>query len=157
MRASQLEIIVFLIFGNSTVRKYQRSTINPHIIRRTIATTYKTSPPVLIKSLTDSHIKLYGRNGRLPDSNTLKKSYRKKGRTVWDNMISRMVVNEADPYNREKLTEYYLSHNRMVIEYFRFKRNLLILNLKEENSYEEFCDFLGVNMIYDRFPWENKT
>jgi hypothetical protein len=63
-----------------------------------------------------------------------------------------------DPYHRETLLEHYRYHNKMVKDYFKNRpEDLLVLNLAEEDAYQKFVDFLGVESPYDAFPWENKT
>jgi hypothetical protein len=63
----------------------------------------------------------------------------------------------GDPYNRDMLTAYYRDHNRMVKDYFRFKDNLLVINLKDQGAYQAFCNFIGSKPLYEHFPWENRT
>ncbi len=108
------------------------------------------------KSLTQFHSKILGLD-RLPNSNDLKLAKRSKDRTMWDNFNVRHDISNDDPYNEERLKKYYLDHNRMIIDYFRFKKNLLVINLSHEDSYSRFCDFLEVKPLYEKFPWENKT
>lgn len=109
------------------------------------------------KSFIKFHSKLYGENGKLPTTEKLKTAYRNSKRTVWENMNARMKMDESNPYNEKRLTAYYLTHNKMVIDYFRFKNNLLIINLKDKNSYSTFCKFINVKKLYDEFPWENSS
>lgn len=108
-------------------------------------------------SFTRFYSKLYGENGGLPTAADLRKAWRNPERTVWDNMTARMHLDESVPYDRDILTDYYLQHNRMVMDYFRFRDNLLVINVKDSRSYTGFCKFLQVTPLYDSFPWENRT
>ena len=59
---------------------------------------------------------------------------------------------------KKKLTEYYLTHNQEVIEYFKDRPNdLLVINLKEPNGYEKFCIFLGIEDSNGKFYHLNKS
>lgn len=109
------------------------------------------------QSLVKFHSKLFGENGSIPTAEQLKNSFRPQGRNVWENWIEKFDVTEEDPYNRDILIDYYTSHNKMVIDYFKNRDNLIIINLSDEDSYRQFCEFLGKDALYDRFPWENKT
>ena len=73
--------------------------------------------------------KRFGKDGNTPTKADMQNAHRTSKRTVWDNFNVRHEVDELDPYNREMLVDYYEAHNRMVIDYFRFKDNLLVLNL----------------------------
>lgn len=65
---------------------------------------------------------------------------------------------DNDLYNKKMLIEYYENHNKDVINYFSDKPGkLLIINLSEEKSYKNFCNFLAVNPKYEHFPYLNKT
>lgn len=57
-------------------------------------------------------------------------------------------------YHREKYIEIYESHNRNVIEYFRYRlSDLLILNVAEQGAYQKLCSFLGREALHKDFPW----
>ncbi len=109
------------------------------------------------QSFTKFQTKLFGENGKLPTTQQLKKSFRTKERTVWDNIQARHETPPNDPYKKEILINYYNNHNQMVIDYFRFKDNLLVINLKQKDAYKSFCKFLNLKPLYEQFPWENKT
>lgn len=64
---------------------------------------------------------------------------------------------EEDPYNEEILKKHYIRHNEDVIRYFRFRDNLLVINLKDTGSYLRFCEFLRVQPRYENFPWLNRS
>ncbi|MHA1342679.1 MAG: sulfotransferase, partial [Promethearchaeota archaeon] len=109
-------------------------------------------------SLLRFHSKLWG-NGKIPPtSEDLKKAiYIYKG-FPYHCIMHLNNVPENDPYNKEILIDYYETHNKNVIDYFRHRPcDLLVINLKEKDSYKRFCDFLGIEQKKDAFPWENKT
>ena len=108
-------------------------------------------------SLLRFHSKVFGQNGAIPTEDDLKRAQRAEGRTAWDNFNVRHALIPGDPYNRHVLQTYYHDHNRMVMDYFRFRDNLLVINLSEPNAYQNFCTFLGEKPLYDRFPWENRA
>jgi len=63
-----------------------------------------------------------------------------------------------DPYHKETLIEHYNFHNKMVKDYFRNrKEDLLVLDVTEDGAYRKLCDFLGKPCTSDTFPWENRT
>lgn len=105
-------------------------------------------------SITRFHAKLWG-NGKIPTKSNLLNA--KKGRP-W-------IVNQElfktpgdDPYNKSILMNFYNQYITEVKDYFKNRPNdLLVINLKEEKSYKNFCEFLGCNPIKERFPWKNKT
>lgn len=53
--------------------------------------------------------------------------------------------------------ERFVRYNQNVKDYFRFRDNLLILNVADDGAYQELCDLLGEEPLYDSMPWENKT
>ena len=107
-------------------------------------------------SLIRFHRKRLGVDGRISKTDLVNDTYRYKG-FIWE--VNRIVYNtpESDPYNEKILKRHYIKYNEDVIEYFRFKNNLLVINLSDENSYKKFCDFLEVEPVYDKFPWLNKS
>lgn len=64
---------------------------------------------------------------------------------------------EGKFYDEDFLKEQFVRYNRNVKDYFRFKDNLLTINVAEEGAYQELCSFLGCEPVYDRMPWENRT
>ncbi|MFC0182294.1 hypothetical protein SAMN04515674_101268 [Pseudarcicella hirudinis] len=107
-------------------------------------------------SITKFHGKLYGR-GDIPGQDDLKNArYVYKG-WMWE--ANRALYSSApeDPYNKQILLGHYNAYNNEIIEYFKGKDNLLILNLKESDAYHRFCQFVGAEPIYNHFPWENRT
>lgn len=65
---------------------------------------------------------------------------------------------ENDPYNKDALIEYYETHKKNVLHYFRYRPNdLVTIRIKEDVDYIRFCKFLGIIQRNDSFPWEKKT
>lgn len=60
-------------------------------------------------------------------------------------------------YDEEFLKEQFVRYNRNVKDNFRFKDNLLTINVAETDAYQKLCSFLDCDPLYDRMPWENKT
>ena len=120
--------------------------------------TIRDSDEQWYNSLKGFHSKLFGSKGKTPTWEDLKlETYRYKG-YAYDVRTKIFGVPETKmPYDETILKDYYNSHNNAVIDYFRHKDNLLVLNISEANSYFKFCDFLDKKPLYDRFPWENKT
>jgi hypothetical protein len=119
--------------------------------------TVRNSEDEWYESLVRFHSKVFGQNGAIPTEDDLKKAWRGEGRTAWDNFNVRHELVPRDPYNKNVLQTYYREHNRMVKDYFRFRNNLLVINLAEPDSYKKVCSFIGESPLYDSFPWENRT
>jgi hypothetical protein len=102
--------------------------------------------------------KLFADGKRIPTVDDLKNAkYRYKG-YVWEVRQKIYGITENDdPYDEHILKNYYSSHNKAVLDYFRNTNNLLVINISKTNSYMQFCDFLGKKPLYKQFPWENKT
>lgn len=119
--------------------------------------TVRNSADEWYESLVRFHSKVFGQDGAIPTEDDLKRAQRGEGRTAWDNFNVRHELPPNDPYNKEVLQTYYRNHNRMVMDYFRFRSNLLVINLSQPDSYQTFCTFLDEKPLYDSFPWENRT
>ena len=63
----------------------------------------------------------------------------------------------SDPYNREILLEFYMNYNDEIEHYFKDRPgDLLVLNVAEPKAFNNLCEFLGLPLATDTFPWENK-
>lgn len=82
--------------------------------------------------------------------------YRYKG-FLWDANQIVYGAPEDDPFNEKILKEHYLKHNTDVKTYFRFRDDLLVINLKEAGAYTKFCDFLNIQPVYNAFPFLNRS
>jgi len=77
---------------------------------------------------------------------------------IYDVITNLYKTSDDDLYNKEKLTNYYTSYNKEVIEYFKDRpSDLLVINLQEANSYSKFCKFFNLKPLIRKFPHLNKT
>ncbi len=108
------------------------------------------------QSITKFHAKFFG-DGSVPTSEDLKKSkYVRKG-WMYD-AVKQHGTPDTDMYNEAIMKNHYEQYNEDVLSYFKNRPNdLLVINISDKNSYRRFCEFIGVEPIYDTFPWENKT
>ncbi|MEK6334559.1 MAG: sulfotransferase [Acidobacteriota bacterium] len=108
------------------------------------------------RSLVRFHGNLFS-GGRVPVKDDLvKASYCYPG-YVWEAM--RLVWNtpEDDIYYKPTMVSYYDRHNSDVRDYFRFKSNILEVNLSDKRAYQRFCDFLAKKPVAKNFPWLNAS
>lgn len=101
--------------------------------------------------------KIFG--GKLtPNSSILKRStYCYKG-WMYDVIKSQYNTPDDDLYNKEKLVSVYSKHNKEVIEYFKDRPDdLLVMNLKDKDSYQKFCKFVEERPRLETFPHLNRT
>lgn len=120
--------------------------------------TIRDSDEQWYNSLIKFHSKVHSKTGKIPTEEDLKlATYRYKG-FAWDVRQKVYGIKSGeDVYHKQTFLNFYNNHNRMVLDYFKFKDNLLVLNLSNKDSYNKFCDFLNKKPLYDQFPWENKT
>ncbi len=120
--------------------------------------TVRDSDEQWYQSFTKFHSKLFAGNKRIPTVEDLKNAtYRYKG-YVWDTRQKVFGFTEKEnPYDSKKLKAYYNDHNSAVIDYFKNKNNLLVINLSDKTAYKQLCAFLNKTPLYEEFPWENKT
>jgi hypothetical protein len=100
--------------------------------------------------------KRLGIRGRITREHLLNDSYQYEGFIYEANRIVHDPPDD-DPYNERVLKDHYLRHNWDVIWYFRFRDDLLVINLKETDSYHRLCEFLEVEPLYQDFPWLNRS
>lgn len=60
-------------------------------------------------------------------------------------------------YDENSLKLFYNNHNQQVIDYFKDKNNLLVLNISQPESYSKLAEFLNLSKKDGNFPWLNKT
>lgn len=119
--------------------------------------TVRDSPEQWYSSVTRFHARRFG-GGEIPTAQQLKNADYVEEGWMWKMMQGVYGVTEDDPYDKEKLTTSYMNHNEKVKAYFKDRpEDLLVINLKEGNSYKHFCSFLGVKPLRESFPHENKT
>jgi len=110
------------------------------------------------ESLIRFHGKLWGNGNVPPTAEDLKNAtYTYKG-SPYHARFRVHNVKEDDPYNKEILIDYYNTHNKNVLDYFRHRPDdLLVINLKNSEDYNIFCRFIGRDKKRNGFLWENKT
>ena len=119
--------------------------------------TERDSPEQWVESFINFQKEVNGKNGKLPSKEELllnKRVY--EGFAYW---TKNDVFQTSDDnlYDRNKLLKHYINYNKEVKHYFRFKDNLLVINIAERDSYKKFCAFIGKKPLYKSFPWQNKT
>lgn len=119
--------------------------------------TIRDSPEQWYQSLTRFHATVFGA-GRVPTLEDLKTvDYIYKG-YPYEARLLQIDKETDDLYDKEKLIDTYLTHNKSVIQYFKHRpSDLLVLNVAEPGSYDKLCDFLGKPRTGREFPHENKT
>jgi len=108
-------------------------------------------------SLTRFHAKLWG-HGSIPNKNDLMNAINSTKGRPW--IVNQTLFNtpESEPYKKDVLISFYNRHIFEVKEYFKSrKKDLLVINLKEKDSYFKFCKFFDKAPFGEEFPWENKT
>jgi len=109
------------------------------------------------QSLIRFHSKLFA-NGAIPSAEDLRKADHKIKNYIFNSVVRLHGTPEDDPYNKEIMIKHYLDHNEQVMNYFKYRpADLLVINMSQTDSYQQFIDFLGVNSPFDAFPWKNKT
>lgn len=110
------------------------------------------------QSFTNFHSKLFADGKRVPNWQDLENSnYRYKGYVAEVRQKVFGIQKNENPYDEKKLKDYYNTHNASVLNYFKNKSNLLVLNVAHKDAYFKLCQFLDRKPLYDTFPWENKT
>lgn len=110
-------------------------------------------------SLVRFHTKLFSDTNEMPTESDLDKAlYRYKGHLL---DTRKWIYNypEVPLYDPEYYQNLYLQHIEDVKKYFKNEsEKLLILNVKQENSYQDLCNFLGIEKPESGgFPWLNKS
>lgn len=100
----------------------------------------------------------------LRDVNTWLNSYKKWNQKVHLNKqsyyktVSKICYNVDDFLSDETLMKkVYNQTNNEIIEYFKDKNNLLILDLEMGDGWEKLCPFLNLDIIKTKFPHANKN
>ncbi|MEO6421592.1 MAG: sulfotransferase [Candidatus Nitrotoga sp.] len=119
--------------------------------------TVRDTPDDWYQSLIRFHTKIVGKC-RIPTADDLRDfNYRYKG-FLWRSAQINYGVNEHTLYNKELYTGHYMWHNQMVMNYFVFRpQDLLVLNLKDSESMLKLCNFLQVPYTGQSMPHENKS
>lgn len=119
--------------------------------------TMRDNPDQWAKSLTNSHAKRFGKDGRVPTFEDMEKSdFIRPG--FWTHLPEVLGTTKEDPYNRELLVDHYNAYNSEVISYFSERpEKLLVINVAEPDAFSKLTEFLEVQTDMDSFPWRNKT
>jgi hypothetical protein len=106
--------------------------------------TLRDSPEQWFDSVKRFQTKIVNK-GRLPTADDLREfEYRYKG-YLWDAFVTNYGNDERLLYDKDTYIARYLSHNRSVIDYFRFRTDdLLVLNVGEPDAMRRLCEFLGL-------------
>lgn len=117
----------------------------------------RDNPEQWYASFINHQIRAFGKNGKLPTSEDLQQLYKTPGLNRLEYQKLRFNTPENNIFSKEIMIEAYQNHIKTVQDYFRYReKDLLIINLSEKHSYSQFCSFLGVEPLYDRFPHLNK-
>jgi len=100
----------------------------------------------------------------LRDVNNWVKSYKKWNESVslsknaYYKTISRICYGVDDFLSNEELIkEVYEKTNNNIIDYFKNKNNLLILDLEKGDGWNKLCPFLNKDILNTVFPHANKN
>lgn len=119
--------------------------------------TVRDSADQWYQSFINHHTKAFGKNGRLPTRELYEQINKIPGLNRWEYEKIKFNTPDDDIFDEEALKSIYLKHIETVRDYFRYRKDdLLEINLADENSCQKFCDFLGKEPLYDRFPHLNK-
>jgi hypothetical protein len=119
--------------------------------------TLRDSPDVWYGSLIRHYSQVFGKNGKIPTKQDLKNHGWTHLSWMWE--LNRLLYDtpEEEPYQKDKMIEWYNTYNKNVIDYFKDKENFLVLNLKEKESYKKFTDFLEIESPFKTFLHANRT
>ena len=119
--------------------------------------TERDSPDQWYNSITRFHGKLWANDSIPTKADLLQANYIYKG-FPYHNIKKLFNTDDNDLYNKEILMRTYVDHNNSVKNYFKYRPNdLLVLNLKDADSYKKLCSFIEKKELRASFPWENKT
>ena len=120
--------------------------------------TVRDSPEQWYDSLVNFHSRIFG-GGKVPTPADLQRSQYVWQGWAWDIVKARGVPALLnDPYDKDARIRLYVEHIEDVRSYFKERpADLLEINLSDEDSYEKFCQFIGVRYEEEaKFPWENR-
>lgn len=72
------------------------------------------------------------------------------------NQFRTALVPPDETPSPQEFRDRYENHRENVMDYFRNKDNLLIMNLEKRDGWNLLCPFLGVDQIVSEFPHLNK-
>lgn len=120
--------------------------------------TVRNSADEWYSSLVWFHSKIMGLPYAPPRVNDVKNfAYRHPG-WLWKVQQYIFGVDEETLYDEKIYKEHYVNHNRQVIEYFKYRReDMLVLNLTDPSSIQSLCTFLGIRYTGQLMPYLNKS
>lgn len=108
-------------------------------------------------SLVNFHKEVFSFDGTLNSSDLKLLSYRYKG-FAYSSVCGVYKTSDYEPYHKETLIRYYNSHNESVLNYFKYRKNdLLVVNLSKKEDYKKFKKFVGIKNNRHEFFHSNKT
>ncbi len=138
--------------------KYTFIALDQYFLNSKFILTIRDSDEQWYNSLLQFHTRTVTSEGKIPTWEDLKNSeYRYKGYRAEVRKKVFGLDESEDPYDERKLKAFYNSHNDSVLDYFKYKDNLLVVNVAEADAYQKLCVFLNKKPLYDVFPWRNKT
>jgi hypothetical protein len=93
---------------------------------------------------------------RIPDPDDLRNHPYVWNGWLYDANICR-GFDEHEFYCERTLISEFKAHNRLVMNYFKFKDNLLVIDVSEKDAYQKLCRFLGHVPVRGSMPWKNRT
>jgi len=136
---------------------YTFQILDTHYPNSKFILTIRDNSQVWFESIKRFHGKLFSQ-GKTPSWENLESaSYVYQG---WMAEASKYIfqADEYGLYDRSRYVEVYEFHNKMVREYFRYRRDaLLVINIASEGAYEQLCKFLVVSPLRKEFPHLNKS
>ena len=119
--------------------------------------TVRNSAEEWYDSLLRFSIRVVGK-GKVPTAEDIKQlKYREPG-WAWRSMCLVYAIDEETLFDRQIYMEHYLSHNRRVMAYFHDRpKDLLVLNVAQDNAMEMLCEFLEVPWPGTHMPHLNRT
>jgi hypothetical protein len=63
---------------------------------------------------------------------------------------------EEDIPSKERIIGRYLDHGELVLQHFRGRQNLLVMNIEAGAGWETICGFLDKPIPAAPFPWANR-
>ena len=117
----------------------------------------RDSPDAWYDSLIRFHSRMFGA-GKKPTARQFKRAGYCYTGWIYDVVTNLYGTTEEDVYNKDKLIDYYITYNTNVIDYFKDRPDdLLLINLKDEDGYGKFCEFLNQEPKLKTFPHLNRT
>lgn len=107
------------------------------------------------RSLTTFHGQQFA-GGRVPEKEDLIRATYSYPGFMWDAIRFVYDTPEGDIYQKPTLVSSYDRHNKDVRDYFRFKSNLLEVNLANNGHYARLCEFLDKEPVAENFPHLNR-